>query len=66
VHATRSSAAIVIVNVPQNTVLNVFEHRGAWYAVQLTPELRKTATPMRWYHNETRGYMHESTVEEVK
>lgn len=63
VHATPTSAAIVIVNVPQGTVLNIFEQRGPWFAVQLTPELRKTSTPLRWYRGETVGYMHSSTAE---
>ena len=63
VHATPTTAAIVIVNVPQGTVLNMFEQRGPWFAVQLTPELRKAATPVRWYRGETVGYMHSSTAE---
>ncbi len=65
VHATPTSAAIVIVNVPQATILNIFEQRGPWFAVQLTPELRKASTPLRWYRDETLGYMHSSTVELV-
>jgi hypothetical protein len=34
--------------------------------VQLTPELRKTGLVMRWYENEDRGWMHDSTVVPVK
>jgi hypothetical protein len=34
--------------------------------VQLIPELRKTGIVMRWYKNETSGWMHDSTVEIVK
>jgi hypothetical protein len=30
--------------------------------VQLTPDLRKTGMVMRWYKNEDRGWMHDSTV----
>ena len=33
--------------------------------VQPTPELRKTGMVMRWYKNEDRGWMHDSTVERV-
>ena len=65
VHATPTTAAIVIVNVPQGTILNIFEQRGPWFAVQLTPELRKASTPVRWYRGETVGYMHSSTAEIV-
>ena len=63
VHATPTTAAIVIVNLPQGTILNIFEQRGPWFAVQLTPELRKASTPVRWYRGETVGYMHSSTAE---
>jgi prophage antirepressor-like protein len=37
-----------------------------WVQVQLSPELRKTGMVMRWYKNEDRGWMHDSTVEIVK
>jgi tRNA U34 5-carboxymethylaminomethyl modifying enzyme MnmG/GidA len=39
--------------------------RGEWVQVQLAPELRKTGIQMRWYKNETSGWMHDSTVEFV-
>jgi len=65
VHAAPTTAAIVIVNVPQGTVLNLLEQRGPWLAVQLTPELRKASTPVRWYRNETVGYMYSSTAEVI-
>jgi hypothetical protein len=65
VHAAPTSAAIVLVNVPNGTVLNLLEQRGPWFAVQLTPELRKASTPLRWYRGETVGYMHSSTAEVI-
>ena len=65
VHTAPTSTAIVLVNVPQGTTLNVLEHRGVWVAVQLTPALRQQGSPIRWYRNETRGFMHNSTVEAV-
>ena len=37
--------------------------RGEWIQVRLSPELRKTGILMRWYKNETTGWMHDSTVE---
>jgi len=30
--------------------------------VRLTPDLRKTGMVMRWYKDEDRGWMHDSTV----
>ena len=65
IHSGPSTAQIVVVNVPQGTVLNVLERRGPWLCVELTPKLRETGTPMRWYRNETRGFVHTSTVEAV-
>jgi hypothetical protein len=47
-------------------VLNVLGRDKEWVQVQLTPEMRKTAMVFRWYKNEDRGWMHDSTVEVVK
>jgi hypothetical protein len=66
IHAGPSSTTIVLLNVPQNTVLPVIERRGPWVVVELSPKLRETATPMRWFRNEKQGFMHDSTVEPVK
>ena len=66
VHAAPTSTAIVLVNVPQGTVLNVLERRGVWLTIQLTPALRQQGTPVRWYRSETHGFMHTSTVEAVQ
>ena len=42
----------------------ILGRRGEWVQVQLSPELRKTGMVMRWYENETSGWMHDSTVED--
>jgi hypothetical protein len=52
--------------VPAGTILPVIGRQGEWLEVTLSPELRKTGTPMRWYRNETSGFVHESTVETFK
>ncbi len=66
VHMGSSSGAEVLVLVPRGTVLTVVARDKEWIQVQLTPELRKTGMVMRWYKNEDRGWMHDSTVEPVK
>jgi uncharacterized protein YgiM (DUF1202 family) len=65
VHMGPSSGQEVLVLVPKGTVLTVTERRGEWIQVQLAPELRKTGMVMRWYKNEERGWMHDSTVQRV-
>jgi hypothetical protein len=66
VHMAPSSTTEVLVLVPRGTVLTVLSRDNEWIQVQLTPELRKTGMVMRWYKNEDRGWMHDSTVEVVK
>ena len=66
VHMTASSGAEVLVLVPRGTVLTVVGRDKEWVQVQLTPELRKTGMVMRLYKNEDRGWMHDSTVEQLK
>jgi hypothetical protein len=63
IQAGPQSGADVLVLAPRGTVLKVVERKGPWVTVELTPELRKTATPMRWYKNESRGYIHDSQLE---
>ena len=65
VHMGPSSGQQVLVLVPRGTVLTVTDRRGEWIQVQLSPELRKTGMVMRWYKNEDRGWMHDSTVERI-
>ena len=63
IQAGPQSGADVLVLAPRGTVLKVLERKGPWVTVELTPELRKTATPMRWYKNESRGFIHDSQLE---
>jgi hypothetical protein len=63
VHMGPSSGQQVLVLVPRGTVLKMTGRDKEWIQVELTPELRKTGMVMRWYRNETRGWMHDSTVE---
>jgi hypothetical protein len=57
------SGSEVLVLVPRGTILTVLGRDKEWIQVRLTPELRKTGMVMRWYKNEDRGWMHDSTVE---
>jgi uncharacterized protein YgiM (DUF1202 family) len=66
VHMGPSSGQQVLVLVPRGTVLTVLARDKEWIQVQLTPELRKSGMVMRWYKNEDRGWMHDSTVEVVR
>lgn len=66
VKAGPSSGSIVLVLIPSGTVLPVVKRDGEWLQVKLSPELRNTGVPMRWYENEALGFVHESTVEVVK
>ena len=63
IQAGPQSGADVLVLAPRGTVLKVIERKGPWVTVELTPELRKTATPMRWFKNESRGFIHDSQLE---
>lgn len=63
VHRGSSSGQVILVLVPGGTVLPIIGRRGEWVQVRLAPELRKTGMVVRWYENETSGWMHDSTVE---
>ncbi len=66
VKAESSSGSIVLVLIPSGTVLPLVKRQGEWLQVRLSPELRTTGIPMRWYANEQLGFVHESTVDVVK
>ena len=66
VHMGPSSGQELLVLVPRGTILTVLARDKEWIQVRLTPDLRKTGMVMRWYKNEDRGWMHDSTVEVVK
>jgi uncharacterized protein YgiM (DUF1202 family) len=65
IHSGPSTGNEVLVLAPKGTVMPMVGRRGEWIQVQLAPELRKTGILMRWYKNETSGWMHDSTVEFV-
>lgn len=65
VHTGPSSGSEVLVLVRRDTVLDVAGRDREWVQVRLTPEMRKTGMVMRWYKNEDRGWMHDSTVHAV-
>lgn len=62
VHMGPNTTTEVLVLVPRDSVLAVLGRDKEWIQVRLTPELRKTGMVMRWYKNEDRGWMHDSTV----
>jgi len=66
VHMGPGSGQQVLVLVPKDTVLTVTGRRGEWIEVELDPILMKLGMKMRWYENEDRGWMHETTVDVVK
>ena len=66
VHKGPNTTTEVLVLAPRDTVLTVLARDKEWVQVRLTPELRKTGLVMRWYQNEDRGWMHDSTVQVVK
>ena len=66
VHKGPNTTTEVLVLVPRDTVLTVLARDKEWVQVRLTPDLRKTGMVMRWYQNEDRGWMHDSTVAPAK
>jgi len=66
VHKGPNTTTEVLVLAPRGTVLDVLARDKEWVQVRLTPELRKTGLVMRWYKNEDRGWMHDSTVVAAK
>jgi hypothetical protein len=66
IHKGPNTTTEVLVLAPRDTVLTVLARDKEWVQVQLTPQLRKTGLVMRWYQNEDRGWMHDSTVTAVK
>jgi len=66
VHMGPSSGQEVLVLVPRDTILTLLGRDKEWIQVRLTPDLRKSGMVMRWYQNEDRGWMHDSTAEVLK
>jgi len=78
VHAGPSSGSVLLLLVPEGTVLPIIGRRGEWVEVQLSSTLRETGMIIRWYEgkheivqrgervtvgDEESGWMHDSTVE---
>jgi hypothetical protein len=63
IHSGPNSGNEVLVLAPKGTAMPMIARRGEWIQVQLSPELRKTGILMRWYKNETTGWLHDSMVE---
>jgi len=66
IHKGPNTTTEVLVLAPRDAVLAVLARDKEWVQVRLTPELRKTGLVMRWYKNEDRGWMHDSTVVAAK
>jgi uncharacterized protein YgiM (DUF1202 family) len=66
VHSGPTSGNEVLVLAAKGTILPVLARRGEWIQVGLSPELRKTGMVMRWYKNETNGWIHDSMLDVVK
>jgi len=66
VHTGPTSGNEVLVLAAKGTVLPVLARRGEWIQVGLSPELRKTGVVMRWYKNESNGWIHDSMIDVVK
>ena len=66
VHMGPTTVNEVLVLAPRGTILPVLGRRGEWVQVGLSPALRKTGMVMRWYMNETNGWIHDSMLDVVK
>src|SRR5215208_6347492 len=63
IHSGPSTGNELLVLAPKGSEMEMVGRRGEWIQVRLPQELRKTGILMRWYKNETSGWMHDSTVE---
>ena len=63
IHSGPSTGNEVLVLAAKGTVMPMVARRGEWIQVLLSPEIRKTGMPMRWYNNEGSGWVHDSMVE---
>ncbi|MGD9904923.1 MAG: hypothetical protein AB7U83_15770 [Vicinamibacterales bacterium] len=65
VHVGPSTGAVLLVMAARGTEFEVTGRDKEWIQVALTPEVRKTGIVVRWYRNETRGWLHDSTIQVV-
>lgn len=63
VHSGPGTGNELLVLAPRGTEMDMVGRRGEWVQVRLPQTLRKSGTVMRWFNNETSGWMHDSTVE---
>lgn len=66
VHTGPTTGNEVLVLATKGTLLPVLARRGEWIQVALSAEVRKTGMVMRWYKNESNGWIHDSMIEVVK
>jgi hypothetical protein len=65
VHVGPSTGAVLLMMAVRGTEFEVTGRDKEWIQVALTPAMRKNAIVVRWYRDETRGWLHDSTVEIV-
>jgi hypothetical protein len=65
VHVGPSTGAVLLMMAARGTEFEVTGRDKEWIQVALTPAMRQNAIVVRWYRNETRGWLHDSTVEIV-
>lgn len=66
IHTGPTTANEVLLLAAKETLLPVLARRGEWVQVGLSQELRKTGMAVRWYKNESNGWVHDSMLEVVK
>jgi uncharacterized protein YgiM (DUF1202 family) len=66
VHTGPTSGNEVLVLAAKGTVLPVLARRGEWVQVAISPDLKKTGMTMRWYKNESNGWIHDSMLDVLK
>ncbi|MFN7914862.1 MAG: hypothetical protein U0Q55_05945 [Vicinamibacterales bacterium] len=63
IHSGPSTGNELLVLAPKGTEMEMVGRSGEWIQVRLPQVLRKSGIVMRWFDNETSGWMHDSTVE---
>lgn len=63
IHSGPSTGNELLVLAPKGTEMDMVGRRGEWIQVRLPQTLRKSGIVMRWFNNETSGWLHDSTVE---
>jgi len=66
VHTGPTSGNEVLLLAAKGTIPPVLARRGEWVQVGLSPELRKTGMVMRWYKDESNGWIHDSMLDVMK